>query len=266
MDTKVPSTAITSINGMRVLSMWWVMLGHTYSVQTMWTIPVSKYSLIVCKSQLSTGWTTELILKTAKDMRLLFLTSLCSRCFQKAHHSEYIQSEWNCWWVQKKEHWEEVRPFLPTPSRISLTLLLLNFLLTPSMLLRSPVSSLTCSISQPGKGKEAAGTQANSYLRFFHFFVGNGLLAYDIIHRFTFQTVDNATFSVDSFFFLRCVLNCVSICVYTSYAMPSPSILNSYSTSTCLIWVGYSHVIHQVEYPTSHLYFLDMHTSLFSME
>ena len=98
MDTNVPSTAITSINGMRVLSMWWVILGHTYSVQTMWTIPVSKCSLIVCtcKSQLSTGWTTELILKTAKNMRISFLTSLCSRCFQ-----ESMQREWKCWWVWK---------------------------------------------------------------------------------------------------------------------------------------------------------------------
>ncbi|XP_020624607.1 nose resistant to fluoxetine protein 6-like [Orbicella faveolata] len=30
MDTKVPPSVISSINGMRVLSMWWVILGHTY--------------------------------------------------------------------------------------------------------------------------------------------------------------------------------------------------------------------------------------------
>ena len=30
MDTKVPAGAITSLNGMRVLSMWWVILGHTF--------------------------------------------------------------------------------------------------------------------------------------------------------------------------------------------------------------------------------------------
>jgi len=30
MDTQVPRGAITSINGMRVLSMWWVILGHTH--------------------------------------------------------------------------------------------------------------------------------------------------------------------------------------------------------------------------------------------
>ena len=30
MSTKVPPGAITSINGMRVLSMWWVILGHCY--------------------------------------------------------------------------------------------------------------------------------------------------------------------------------------------------------------------------------------------
>ena len=29
MDAKVPAGAITSLNGMRVLSMWWVILGHT---------------------------------------------------------------------------------------------------------------------------------------------------------------------------------------------------------------------------------------------
>ena len=30
LSTKVPPGAITSINGMRVLSMWWVILGHCY--------------------------------------------------------------------------------------------------------------------------------------------------------------------------------------------------------------------------------------------
>ena len=33
MDTKVPAGAITSINGMRVMSMWWVILGHVYAFQ-----------------------------------------------------------------------------------------------------------------------------------------------------------------------------------------------------------------------------------------
>lgn len=41
MDTNVPASAITSINGMRVLSMWWVILGHTYSIQMLTSI--SKY-------------------------------------------------------------------------------------------------------------------------------------------------------------------------------------------------------------------------------
>ncbi|KAL9976327.1 hypothetical protein ACROYT_G013617 [Oculina patagonica] len=30
MDCSVPASAITSLNGVRVLSMWWVILGHTY--------------------------------------------------------------------------------------------------------------------------------------------------------------------------------------------------------------------------------------------
>ncbi|XP_020624606.1 O-acyltransferase like protein-like isoform X2 [Orbicella faveolata] len=33
MNTNVPANAITAINGMRVLSMWWVILGHTYAFQ-----------------------------------------------------------------------------------------------------------------------------------------------------------------------------------------------------------------------------------------
>ena len=51
MDTKVPSTAITSINGMRVLSMWWVILGHTYSLQTLAT-PLSKYSQLLTRADI----------------------------------------------------------------------------------------------------------------------------------------------------------------------------------------------------------------------
>ncbi|RMX37080.1 hypothetical protein pdam_00020043 [Pocillopora damicornis] len=38
MDTNVPPSAITSINGMRVLSMWWVILGHLFSVQMITSI------------------------------------------------------------------------------------------------------------------------------------------------------------------------------------------------------------------------------------
>ena len=161
MDTKVPSTAITSINGMRVLSMWWVILGHTYSIQTMWTIPVSKFSLIVCKITAVNWlnhWTT-VIIKTAKDMYMRFL-------------------------------------FLTT---------------------------------------------------FFSFSIGNGLLAYDIIHRFTFQTVDNATFSVDSFFFLRCVLysSCFSLYmhlrIYTSHAILSSGIHVPWMSHKSLVFSWYAH-------------------------
>ena len=39
LSTKVPPGAITSINGMRVLSMWWVILGHCYAFQTMAGLP-----------------------------------------------------------------------------------------------------------------------------------------------------------------------------------------------------------------------------------
>ena len=42
MNTNVPPGAITSINGMRVLSMWWVILGHVYAIQQI--TPISKCS------------------------------------------------------------------------------------------------------------------------------------------------------------------------------------------------------------------------------
>ena len=45
MDTNVPTSAITSINGMRVMSMWWVILGHVYGFQMV--APISKYSLVL---------------------------------------------------------------------------------------------------------------------------------------------------------------------------------------------------------------------------
>ena len=48
MDTNVPASAITSINGMRVLSMWWVILGHVYflQVQPISSVIISKYNLL----------------------------------------------------------------------------------------------------------------------------------------------------------------------------------------------------------------------------
>ena len=37
--------------------------------------------------------------------------------------------------------------------------------------------------------------------------VGNLLSVVEVIHRFTFEAIGNATFSVDSFFFLRYVVD-----------------------------------------------------------
>jgi len=60
MNTNVPANAITAINGMRVLSMWWVILGHTYAFQQ--ATPLSKYlltlltGLLISALQLSPGW------------------------------------------------------------------------------------------------------------------------------------------------------------------------------------------------------------------
>ncbi|CAH3109147.1 unnamed protein product [Porites lobata] len=39
LSTNIPPGAITSINGMRVLSMWWVILGHCYAFQTTAGLP-----------------------------------------------------------------------------------------------------------------------------------------------------------------------------------------------------------------------------------
>ena len=41
MNTNVPAGAVTSINGMRVLSMWWVILGHIYYFEK--EAPTSKF-------------------------------------------------------------------------------------------------------------------------------------------------------------------------------------------------------------------------------
>ena len=47
MSTKVPPGAITSINGMRVLSMWWVILGHCYAFQTMTGLPSKLFYIFI---------------------------------------------------------------------------------------------------------------------------------------------------------------------------------------------------------------------------
>lgn len=41
MDTKIPAGAITSINGMRVVTMWWIILGHCYAM--LFAVPIGKY-------------------------------------------------------------------------------------------------------------------------------------------------------------------------------------------------------------------------------
>ena len=47
LSTKVPPGAITSINGMRVLSMWWVILGHCYAFQTMAGLPSKLFHIFI---------------------------------------------------------------------------------------------------------------------------------------------------------------------------------------------------------------------------
>ena len=47
LSTKVPPGAITSINGMRVLSMWWVILGHCYVFQTMTGLPSKLFVIFI---------------------------------------------------------------------------------------------------------------------------------------------------------------------------------------------------------------------------
>ena len=112
MNTNVPVNAITAINGMRVLSMWWVILGHTYAFQQ--ATPLSKYISYIADRAVN--------------------LSNCS----------YYQGDFIY--------------ILKAHGRVT---------------------------------------------SFCTWFAGNLLLSLTIIHRFTFQTVGNATFSVDSFFFLR---------------------------------------------------------------
>ena len=47
LSTKVPPGAITSINGMRVLSMWWVILGHCYAFQTTAGLPSKLFQIFI---------------------------------------------------------------------------------------------------------------------------------------------------------------------------------------------------------------------------
>ena len=47
LSTKVPPGAITSINGMRVLSMWWVILGHCYAFQVMTGLPSKLFHIFI---------------------------------------------------------------------------------------------------------------------------------------------------------------------------------------------------------------------------
>ena len=52
MDTKVSTSAVTSINGMRVMSMWWVILGHVYAFQLGSSISKYYYFLLLLSNTL----------------------------------------------------------------------------------------------------------------------------------------------------------------------------------------------------------------------
>ena len=47
LSTNIPPGAITSINGMRVLSMWWVILGHCYAFQTTAGLPSKLFQIFI---------------------------------------------------------------------------------------------------------------------------------------------------------------------------------------------------------------------------
>ena len=75
MNTNVPANAITAINGMRVLSMWWVILGHTYAFQQ--ATPLSKYlqTLLTGLCNRARLYVTKLILSIAVITRVALFTS-----------------------------------------------------------------------------------------------------------------------------------------------------------------------------------------------
>ncbi|XP_058971592.2 nose resistant to fluoxetine protein 6-like [Pocillopora verrucosa] len=49
MDTKIPAGAITSINGMRVVTMWWIILGHCYAM--LFAVPIGNVNSLKRTSQ-----------------------------------------------------------------------------------------------------------------------------------------------------------------------------------------------------------------------
>ena len=55
MDCTVPPGAITSVNGVRVLSMWWVILGHTYLWLLLYRV-LSKLNHVLFFPLCSSSW------------------------------------------------------------------------------------------------------------------------------------------------------------------------------------------------------------------
>ena len=126
MDTKVSASAVTSINGMRVMSMWWVILGHVYAFQL--GSSISKYYYFLSLSNI----------------------------------------------------------------------LIIKF---PNL-----VDSVMCFVTQLASIRDYSDNSDSFIISGLSLIAGNFVLFFQLLQRFTFEAIGNATFSVDSFFFLRYVV------------------------------------------------------------